>query len=82
MPLVLTNFHAVIAKELSEMEIRANPPSPPPPPPPISDVGNKTQGIHKVKQYDTDNFSEVAALPAEDMLHKEILMCDSNAIIS
>ena len=49
-------------------------------PPPL--LGNKTQGIHKVKQYDTANFSEVAALLAQDMLHKEILMCDSNAIIS
>ena len=26
------------------------------------------------KQYDTVNFSEVAALLAQDMLHKEILM--------
>ena len=44
------------------MEIRANPPSPP-----VSDAGNKTQGIHKVKQYNTANFSEVAALLAQDI---------------
>ena len=82
-----SDFHALSAKELSEMKIRANPPSPPLPSPPLpspptSDAGNKTQGIHKVKQYETANFSEVAALPAQEMLHKEILMCDSNAIIS
>ena len=28
------------------------------------------------------NFSEAAALPAQDMLHTEIWMCDGNAIIS
>ena len=53
-----------------------------PPPLPVSDAGNKTQGIHKVKQHDTANFSEVAALPAQDMLHQEILICDSDSIIS
>ena len=56
------------------MEICANPTSP--------HGHNKTQGIHKVKQYDTANFSDVAALLAQDMLHEEIFMCDSNVIIS
>ena len=72
-------FMLLALRSCQIMEIRANP-HPPPPPLPLlypMRVIKPRASIIKVKQYDTANqFSEVAALPAQDMLHKEILMCD------
>ena len=42
------------------------------PPPPL--LGNKTQGRSISRKHNTVTFPEVAALLAQDMLHKEILM--------
>ena len=44
------------------------------------------QGFHLIGLYSTFqsfcNFSEDVALPEQDMLHREIFICDCNAIIS
>ena len=45
-----------------------------PPPPLLPSWVTKLRASKSRKQYDTVNFSEVAALLAQDMLHKEILM--------